>query len=98
MKYNKKVIEDVDMDFSAIPETEPTLGVVAGRDRLDTANRSLIKRRPVSQKESLLLDSKEGKMMGTERVDLSQVKGGQNVSQLVFQLSHNVQTQYFGLV
>lgn len=80
MKYNKKVIEDVDMDFSAIPETEPTLGLVAGRDRLDTANRSLIKRRPASQKESLLLNSKEGNIMGTERVNLSQGKGDQRVS------------------
>lgn len=71
MKYNKKVIEG--MDLSAVPETAPTLGLVAGRDRLDTANRSLVKRRPASQKQSLLLDSKADKIMGTERVDLSQM-------------------------
>lgn len=71
IKYNKKVTEN--MDLSDVPETVPTLGVAAGRDRLDTANRSLVKRRPASQKQSLLLDSTEDKIMGTGRVDLSQM-------------------------
>lgn len=52
MKYNRSVMEDVDggMDISAVPEISPSLGLVAGRDRLDTVNRSLTKRRPPSFK------------------------------------------------
>lgn len=67
MKYNR----DVELDISAIPEISPTLGLVAGRDRLDARNRSLTKRRPASERKSLLLDSKEEQIMGTQRVDLS---------------------------
>lgn len=74
MRYNRKVSENVDMDISVVPETSPTLGVAVGRDRLSAINRSLTKRRPASFRKSLLLDSKEGEMMGTERVELASNK------------------------
>ena len=44
MKYHQVV----EMDLNAVPQIAPSLGVVAGRDRLDTNNRSLTKRRPPS--------------------------------------------------
>lgn len=68
MKYNKKVSEGIDVDISAIPEISPTLGVIAGRDRLSASNRSLTKRRPPSLRQNALLDSKEE---GVRRVELS---------------------------
>ena len=74
MKYHQKV--SMEMDISAIPQITPSLGLVAGRDRLDTINRSLTKRRPPNR-QSLRLDSKEEMKMGTERVDLS--KDGKEV-------------------
>lgn len=74
MKYNRKVSEDLGVDLSVVPEISPSLGLVAGRDRRDANNRSLTKRRPASLRQSLLLDSKEEEIMGTERVDLSQIR------------------------
>lgn len=71
MKYNKKVSEGIDVDISAIPEISPTLGVIAGRDRLGASNRSLTKRRPPSLRQNVLLDSEEDKRMGLRRVELS---------------------------
>ncbi len=52
MKYNRRVVVDGGVDISAVPEISPTLGLVAGRDRLDTVNRSLTKRRPPSLKKN----------------------------------------------
>lgn len=82
MKYNRKVSETVDL--SSVPEIAPILGVVAGRDRRDASNRSLNKQRPATERQSLLLDSKENEIMGTERVDLSQMKGGRGDGKVSF--------------
>ena len=45
----------VDLDFAAIPHTHPSLGVRPGHTRRDLVARSSRKRRPPSNRESLLL-------------------------------------------
>lgn len=72
MKYNRMVKEEANVDLSAVPHITPSLGLVEGRDRRDASNRN---RRPASLRQSLLLDSKENEIMGTERVDLSNLEG-----------------------
>ena len=44
IKYNR----EVEMDLSYVPWIMPSLGLVAGRNRRDASNRSLVKRRPPS--------------------------------------------------
>ena len=60
-----------DMDLSAIPLLAPTLGLQVGHTRRDLAvSRSSVKRRPASQRRTLLLDTGEKEKMGTARVTL----------------------------
>ena len=68
MKYNKTVNEEIDMDISVIPQISPTLGLVAGRDRLSTNNRSLTKRRPPSLRKSIFPDSNLSQERGDMQV------------------------------
>ena len=52
---DKESSKKISMDLSAVPQTTPSLGLVHGHDRLDLVHRSSSKRRPMNQRESLLL-------------------------------------------
>ncbi len=69
------------MDMDAIPKTSPTLGLEHGHEKRDVVSRSLSKRRPASDRRSLLLDSKREVLMGNERVDLSKQSNGHQLKQ-----------------
>ena len=46
---DKESSKKISMDLSAIPQTNPSLGLAHGHDKLDLVHRSSMKRRPMSQ-------------------------------------------------
>ncbi len=70
-----------DVDISAVPQTNPSLGLKHGHEKLDVISRSISKRRPASKRKTLLLDSKKEVLMGNERVDLSDPGDGKLLRQ-----------------
>lgn len=69
------------MDISVVPQTNPSLGLKHGHEKLDVVTRSASKRRPASKRRTLLLDSKKEILMGNERVDLSDPGDGRLLRQ-----------------
>ena len=52
---DKESSKKISIDLSAVPQTTPSLGLAHGHDKVDLVHRSSVKRRPMSQRESMLL-------------------------------------------